>query len=191
MKKLVLVALLVFAIATGVSAKSSIYIGGGISLPSGDAGDLYKTGFGAGIGIGFPVAPNFQIIPKVEFNTFAVDLGILDVAGVTHEGGSLSAFMFGADGRYSIGLPEAKVKPFFLGGLGMAIASVSDFTVSGGGESISVPGVSETKLYFNFGAGIEFAVSPTMNAFLQGRYVSIMTEGSSITFMPFTIGLKF
>ena len=196
MRKGLLTTILILVLATGAFAQTAVYVGGGLSLPSGDLADGWKTGFGATGAIGITVAPSFQIVPKVEFHTFGLDADKFlaeledvlgeDLNGVTIDGGSFSAIMFGADGRFAFGLPEAKMKPFVFGGLGMAIAKISDITASYEGESETVLGTSETKLYFNFGAGIEFEASPTMNIFIQGRYVSISTEGST-TFMPLTV----
>jgi hypothetical protein len=51
-------------------------------------------------------------------------------------------------------------------------------------------GGSETKLAFGAGGGILFSIG-TMHAFLEGRYMSVQTSGSSLTFLPVTLGLMF
>ena len=72
----------------------------------------------------------------------------------------------------------AKVRPYVLGGLGIYNADL------GGSAG------SETKLAFGFGGGILFGVG-TMHAFLEGRYMSVQTSGSSLNFLPISLGLMF
>ena len=82
----------------------------------------------------------------------------------------------------------APTKPFVLGGVGLATLSVSDLE----GVGITIPfDISETKLYFEFGGGVEFKMGPTMNLFLMGRYVNVTSEGEATAFIPISVGLKF
>ena len=79
---------------------------------------------------------------------------------------------------YHLGDRAASVRPYILGGLGVYNA---DF----GGA-----GNSSTKFAFGFGGGILFGIG-TMHAFLEGRYISVQTSGSSLNFVPISLGIMF
>ena len=201
MKKamIALVALLVFAVGAQAqmpSAPFSLYAGGALSLPnSPDAfKDAYKNGFHGYVGAGQNVMPKMQLVGKIEYNQFSFDFDGtgLATAGVDG-GGSQKVWMFGADARYALGLPAAPLKPFFFGGGGMASISTSDFE----GSNLSLVTSTndqlegQTKMYWNIGAGAEFKTSPMMSLFVQARYVSVMTDGEALNFIPISVGLKF
>jgi Outer membrane protein beta-barrel domain len=186
-KKLLIAGAVVFMLCAAVSAQApaspvSIYAGGGLSMPM--APDLFKDywkmGFNGMLGAGYGLTPAFQIVAKGEYHMFP-----LDVEGV--EGADISILMFGADGRFAVGLPAAPIKPFFLVGAGMAKLSASD--LESGAFTVGFP--EETDFYFNAGAGVEFKVGPKANLFVQARYVDVMSEGEATAFIPFTVGLKF
>jgi len=188
MKRLLMILAILLVFAVGASAQVpakpfTVYVGGGLSMPVSPSAfdDLYKMGFHGSGGVGFTVSPMFQVIGRVEYHTWGLDkekYGISDV-----EGGSFKVIAFGADGKFAFGVPGAPIKPFVLGGVGMANISVSDFEYEG--ETIAtIP--SETDFYVAFGGGVEFK-----NFFAQFRYVHIMTEGDATGTVPITVGVKF
>ena len=195
MKKLLLTAVCVIALALGVSAQAptpfSLYAGGALSLPSAPDGfkDGYKTGYHGLAGLGYKFGPAFQMVGKAEYHKFAFDFG--GVSGI--DGGDTRMLMFGGDGRFAFGLPAASIKPFAFAGAGIANIKQSSF----GGNLLLAAGFtptaseSQSKMYYNFGAGVEMKVGPTMNLFVQGRYVNFATDGESTAFIPITLGLKF
>jgi opacity protein-like surface antigen len=200
MKKVLFIAAAAFIMSAVASAQVptpvSLYVGGAISLPSGpeEFSDAYKTGFHATVGVGLKAMPNMQIVGKVEYHRFALDFDQDPLmAGEDISGGNNNMMMFGADARYSLGLPAAPVKPFFLGGFGIAHISMSEFD----GSSTLVTGLNDiqpdaqNKLYYNIGAGVELKTGPAWSLFGQLRYVSVATEGKSSSFVPITLGLKF
>ena len=194
MKKLTLVLVVVVAFAATASAQApkpfSIYAGGAVSLEnSPDAfKDGFKTGFHGMAALGLKMMPMFQVMPKIEYHKFAFDFDGID--GL--DGGSLGIWMFGADGRYSLNMPSSPLKPFFVGGFGFANLKQSDFE---GGLAASTLNASkaesQTKFYFNIGAGVDLASNPAFSVFLQGRYVSIATDNESLAYIPVTLGVKF
>ena len=201
MKKLLLVSAMVVGLA-GMSAAQvpmpfSIYAGGAISLPNAPESfaDTYKTGFHAWAGVGFNAAPSFQIIGKMEYQTFGLDESLFSLAqGVSSvSGGTWKMLMFGADGRYSLGLPAAPIKPFFLGGVGLARIDVSDFQTSDPLVTSLLNAANDpvTKMYWNIGGGVELKAGPAWSLFGQIRYVSVQTEGDASAFIPISVGLKF
>ncbi len=185
--------LLIFATAGWSQLPSkpfNLYAGGGISNPT--SPDAFKEGWklgfhgSGGLGINFGVVPNFQIIGKVEFHTMPFDW---DKAGLPDaSGGAFQVLMFGADGKFALGVPAAPMKPFVIGGAGIAKISVSDITNAGSTVAVDA---DETDFYFNVGAGMEFGSGPAMKFFILARYVHIATEGESTAFIPVTAGIKF
>jgi opacity protein-like surface antigen len=196
MKKLYWMILLFLAFAGMAAAQVpqpfSLYAGGAVSIPQ--APDAFKSGFKTGyhgaIGIGYKVMPNLQVIGKVEYHTFKFDFQSL--TGL--EGGTNKMLLYGADGRYSVGVPSAPLKPYIIGGAGLANIKQSEFSGSDPlATSIlnSVIPESQTKFYYNIGGGVELKSGPAWSMYAQVRYVSIGTEGGSSSFVPITLGLKF
>lgn len=188
MKKVLLIAGLVLALAAGAGAqdaakKMNFYLGAGLGLPMSDFGDAYKMGLHGTGAVGFVVAPGFSILGKVEYHTFSID----DQGASNVDGGSFNALMFGGAGRYNFQTASGKMSPFLMGGLGMANGKVSDLTIGDTKYTFD----SETKLYFEFGGGVDIAAGQAMSLFIQGRYVSIQTDDVSTSFIPVTVGLKF
>ena len=157
----------------------SIYLGGGVSVPTGDAGDIWKFGF-HGLGrVGFNVAPKLDILAGVDFHTFSFD----DQGASGFSGGGLTSINLTGDLKVNLGAPGMSTNPFVLGGVGLGIAKASDLTVTGVGTFV---GDSESKAFIEVGGGAEFN-----KFFILGRYVSIFTSGSSISYIPITVGVKF
>jgi Outer membrane protein beta-barrel domain len=147
-------------------------VGGGLTMPLGNFGDVDKTGWHV---LGVLQLPISQSPIHLRFDAM--------YGQTSHKSGfgSGNTTLTGAtaDLLYHLGDHAAKVRPYVLGGLGFYNA---DF---GGGS-----GNSETKLAFGLGGGILFGVG-TMHAFLETRYMSVQTTGSSLTFLPISLGLMF
>jgi len=197
MKKPLLTAVCVIAFAFGVSAQVpapfSLYAGGALSLPNApdDFKDSFKTGYHGLVGVGYKLGPGFQVVGKAEYHKFSYNF---DFAGLSDvDGGDSKMWMFGGDGRLALDLPAAPIKPFAFVGVGIANIKQSDF---GGNVTLAtalndaLPD-TQNKVYYNIGAGVELKFGPSFNLFVQGRYVSIATEGDKTTFIPITVGLKF
>lgn len=180
MKRLSLLTAVLILVAMTAGAQVpkpfTIYADAGLTVPNGDFGDAYKAGFHLGAGMGFSLAPNFQVIPNIEFHSLGLDASDVD-------GGNMSVWMFGANGRMNLGAGPMPMKPFLLGGVGFAHGTVEAIKMLA--TEIS-PDASTTDFYWNFGAGLQFSA-----LFVQARYVSIATEGSSTNYIPVTVGFKF
>jgi opacity protein-like surface antigen len=200
MKKLLLVLAFVVACSAMASAQVpkpfSLYAGGLISMPQSpdEFKDNFKTGWHFQVGFGWKAAPNLQVVPKIEYQNFAIDYDESPVFSTTYgiEGGNSKMWLFGADGRYSFGLPAAPLKPFALGGFGLANISQSDFE---GTDPLvtayNAASESQTKFYWNIGGGVDLKTGPAWSLYAQLRYVSVATEGDSFGFIPLTLGVKF
>ncbi len=199
MKKVVFTIIMVLVFAFGANAQVpsvpspfSFYGGGAVSIPAGPDGfdALYKTGWHGMAGVGYKFAPKFQVIGKLEYHNFSADF-----QGLPMSGGNGKYTMFGADARINPNLPALPVAPFFFGGVGMAHVAFSEFTsdtdpLSASALNSILP-EAQNKMYWNFGAGFDVKAGKVWSLFVQGRYVSVATEGESTTFIPFTVGLKF
>jgi hypothetical protein len=144
-------------------------VGGGLTLPIGNYGDVDKAGWHVMGLIQFPIS---QSPIHARFDAM--------YGQTSHKSGfgSGNTTLTGATGDilYHLGNRASTVRPYVLGGLGV-------YNFDGGGGS-------ETKLAFGAGGGILFSIG-TMHAFLEGRYMSVQTSGSSLTFLPVSLGLMF
>jgi opacity protein-like surface antigen len=204
MKRIILVALLVLALAVAASAESQIkpavYAGGGIGLLSGPTfiKDYWKMGMGFGGGVGFAITPNIEIVGKVFYNQFPLDDDkILQESGapsgVTIDGLDFRVIEFGADVKYLFTMaPDSKVGPFLVAGVGASNYKFTDVTVSDPNQSISVPTgqYDATDLSFSGGGGVEFMVSPTIAIWVDARFAYIASEGDAISYIPVRAGVK-
>ena len=142
-------------------------VGGGVTVPVGTYGDFDNTGWNI---LGVIQLPLRQSPLHLRFDALYGQTG--------HKVGSGNTTLFGATGGvlYHLGDRAASVRPYIDGGLGLFNADVG--------------GSSETKFAFAAGGGILFGIG-TMHAFLEGRYVSVQTSGSSLSFIPISVGVMF
>lgn len=180
MKKLTLTLAVLVLFAMTASAQVpkpiTIYADAGLSVPNGDFNDSHKAGLHFGLGAGFDVSPNFQIVPNLEYHSFG-----FDISGLT--GGKMTVLMFGVNGRMAMGAGPMPAKPYFLGGLGFARGSLEAIKLL---AAEITPSGSSTDFYWNIGAGVQIT-----SFFVQARYVSISDDGGSTNYIPVTVGFKF
>jgi opacity protein-like surface antigen len=200
MKKLflALAVLVAFASLAGAQVPTpfSLYAGGAVSMPQSPSAfkDAFKSGYHGSVGFGWKLMPSFQAVAKAELHSFGLDFTETGLATSNPNltGGSNRVFMFGVDGRFSVGVPAAPLKPFVLAGVGLAKVDQTDFSGDPLATSLnSLMPESQSKMYWNIGAGIELKGTPLFGLFAQVRYVSIATDGESQSFIPITLGLKF
>ena len=232
MRKLILVGVLLLAFAVTGSAegvKPVFYAGGGISLPMAPSQwdayasmemeigikDMYKSGVNFGGGVGFQVSPMFELVGRVDYNSFSFDdegfsdamvkefEKLLPVTGlsldVDVDGGTLKLLEFMGDVKFLIpvGGEAPAFQPFLLGGIGITNAEISEsewtMSVSYVGQDTTftmlIPSESHTKLAFNIGAGFDWMVSPTVGIFVEGRYAQVALAGDPIGYLPVRGGL--
>lgn len=168
-----------FASAAQAQTPVSFGLGGGVTLPLGDFGDAAKTGFhGTGL---------------VEFQPASLPVGIrLD--GTFHRiGFSDLQEDFAGEGNFQMitgtlngvytfqTAAESKFHPYIIAGAGVYNfkANFDDFDDD-----------SETKFGINGGAGFNMGMGGA-SIFVEGRFHNVFTEGSSTTFVPITLGVRF
>jgi hypothetical protein len=190
MKKLLtgVIGLLMLTLSSACMAEQTSQIKGilsaGVSNPTGDANKLWNMGFHGMGGVGFQVAPALEFVPKIEFHIMPLDkMGVSDLSG-----GTMHVVMIGGDMMVAPELSASSVRPLFLFGLGMGTVSASDLVYQG---QTAITFQSETKIYYNVGAGLQFETSLRTSMFVAVKFVSVQTEGSAITFVPITMGVSF
>ncbi len=149
-------------------------VGGGLTMPSGDFNTAAKMGWhGLGhIGFSTPAGVGFRGDFFYGENKF--------------DGISGKAKLAGGLGNITYAFGSAPgIKPYVIGGIGFFNVK---FGGTGGGVSFSG---SESKFAFGGGAGLKFKAGSDSNFFVEGRYISVQTSGSSTGFIPITAGISF
>lgn len=197
MKKLMMILAILVTFAIGASAQTpsvpvSIYAGGAMSIPTSDFAVAFNNGYHGSLGVGFNVSPMIQFIAKAEYHAFKLDLS--DPAFDGYGGGTNKVIMFGGDLQFSPSFPSLPIAPYILGGAGMANIKQSELT---GPPSLaldftnSLISESQTKMYWDMGAGFQMKTGPKLSLFAQARYVNIVADGGNAAFIPVTVGVKF
>jgi len=151
-------------------------IGGGLVAPTSAYGDLDKAGWHA--------------LGKVEFKVPMSPVG-LRVDG-----------MYGQTSHDALFSPDGNTK--FVGALAnvvlnvpVAVPMVKPYVLAGGGVynmKIKAPsqGIDDSETKFTWGAGAGLSLGAGLvNFFVEGRYLSVQTSGSSLKFLPLTVGVTF
>ncbi len=105
-------------------------------------------------------------------------------------GGALGITSIGASAKMPV-LPLPVARPYVSGGAGLAWLSVGEATTSVAGQpGVTFPASQQNgKTTLSLGAGVDLALGVTV--FLESRYVWILTEGETSTFVPVTLGVTF
>jgi hypothetical protein len=159
----------IILVPAALQAQISLGVAGGLSMPTGDASDVVKSGYNvtAALGIKPPVAPIGLRIDGMwnSFENKTSGVGASRVlAGTANV--TLSAPM----------LPMAYV----IGGAGMYHSSVSGVDNSG-----------STKFGFNGGLGLNLPLTG-FSTFVEARYHHVkLDDNGSFQFVPVTFGIRF
>jgi opacity protein-like surface antigen len=171
-----LVALITIAGAGSLSAQGVRFgIGGGLLVPMGNYKDADKMGWLVGGDatywmMGTPVG----IRADVQYSQTSEKSGVL--AHTTKIIGGL------AEAVYAFGKKGDGVRPYIMGGLGLYNVKIDVSGLSG----------STTKVGFGGGAGLAFKLGTGgTRFFVEGKFVSVATSGSSYTFLPIRAGFRF
>lgn len=159
--------------AQGAARPISFGVSGGISLPSGAAGDELQSGFNANALVeARQAAGPLGFRAEVGYNRFAFDAGDASyrlISGV-------------ANGIFRVGTASGgPVAPYVIAGVGVYNGQISDAQFETD---------SETKLGINGGVGIDIPLSG-IATFIEARYHTIFTEGDRVNFIPITVGIRF
>jgi hypothetical protein len=152
-KTLSAVATLLFLLAAPSTVfGQGIFVGGGVTIPTGDFGDFADTGWMAIGGFSFDVGDG------------GVSAGLEGFYGENKhdtEGDKTNPYGAMAFLLYRAGNPES-VGPYLYGGAGILIHKFSSDTSEGG---------SDTNFGYEFGAGLDFPFGDNVGGWLEGRYM--------------------
>lgn len=169
----VAVALLIGATTTAAQGVR-IGLGAGLLLPMGDYKTADKTGWVAGVDVtDWLTGGSIGIRAEGSYSQTSHKAG---VSGNSKIIGGM------ADVVYAFGKTAASMRPYLLGGVGFYNVK---FTGTG-------PSVSESKIGFGGGGGVAFKLGTGgSRVFVEAKYVSVSTSGSSTTFLPVRAGIRF
>lgn len=171
-------ALLILLMAPSSQALGPVTVYGGLGFSRLSSPDSYKADYANGVhisvGLGFDMAPNLEIVPRYERHSFSAEkTGSLPKMNIS---------MYGADAHLSFGPPSLGFTPVLLGGIGLA---TNEKGSNLGGVALDVT-EKDTDFYYDLGGGIEFR-----RFTFHIRYVSASANGTTISYLPFTVGVKF
>jgi len=163
-----------FVAPAAAQARGYVGLGGGVSIPTGDFGADYKTGWLGQVIAGI-TGPTGRFGGRIDgmYVRHSVD-GVADA--------SRQLLGANADLVVSPGSMDAKLRPYLMGGVGFFNSK---------SEVGSVEGEGVTDFAFNLGGGLSIKAGSKMSVFLEARYVSIQSDPSSTGFIPIAVGLRF
>jgi opacity protein-like surface antigen len=168
-----------------------IGVGGGATVPTGNFNNAYKTGWNITVPLGWQ-----------SFTTpwgLRLDGTYNQVGGRSFTAGGLSSNL--ADAKLWSGMLDAtfrlpwgvnKTSGFYLlGGVGLHhLTNFGNGTFSSSDVgSVSSNGASTTKFGWNAGGGLDFGIGPVA-AFVESRFVSVLTSGQHTNYVPVIAGIK-
>jgi opacity protein-like surface antigen len=180
--------------ATAAPRPLTLGASAGLTLPTGDFGDVTKTGFNVGAHLAFrPATLPFGVRVEGQFNRFAIEDN--ELIGFEADG---NIQIISGTANVVLGVPTdiSAIRPYVIGGVGIYnYRSSGRFTLGGETESGTA---SQTDFGLNGGAGVEFGLGG-LAAFVEARYHVIFNapdddelEGIENTkFIPISFGIKF
>jgi hypothetical protein len=161
-----------------------IGFGGGVEVPTSNAGDFYKNGV---TGQGFLLI-NLGVLPAIRVNLGYSRFDFKNALAGEAQSGNSQILSGVAGMRFNL-LP-GKVRPYLLAGVG-AFNIRSTVNADGSG-SVSQ---SATKFGIDGGAGLAFTIG-RVDAFVEGRVQNVYTDQGvmdtkSIRTIPVTFGIIF
>jgi hypothetical protein len=180
MRKLIggtaLVAALTLAPALAMAQGIRYGVGAGLLMPLGD----YKTADKMGWVVGADVTKwmtGGMLGVRLEGSYSQTS----EASGVTPHSSKIIGGA--ADLVYAFGMSAAQMRPYVLGGVGYYNVKVA---ITGGASA------SESKVGFGFGGGLAFKMGAgSTRLFVEGKWTTVSTTGSSTSFIPIRVGLRF
>jgi hypothetical protein len=167
--------------ATPVMAQGAEFsLGGGLTLPLGDFGDGFNTGWHGLAAVSFAPA-TFPLGFQVDgmYQRFSVD----DGGGVDVD--AHSQFIQGTvNAIYKFKTSEtSQIRPYLIGGVGLYNSKISGDDIPDDLEE------SETDFGINGGAGFDFKFG-NVGAFIEGRFHNVFADPDNANFIPITVGVR-
>ena len=165
-------ALAVTAVAgtsSGAGQSATFGLGGGLTKPLSDYGQVDNTGwhvFGK-VDFGVPASPVSFRVDGMYAQTTAQSTTL---GTTTKLAGGTGDIVY----HLSLGIPD--LKPYLIAG--------------GGLYNVNSSGSSDTKLTWGGGLGTAIGLGP-LHAFVEARYLSVQLDPTPLKFAPVTVGVSF
>lgn len=211
----IIVAVCVIVSATQLSAQStraySFLISGefGFAISPEDFTDYYTKGIGFGLGIEYPVSPNWAIIGIFDMKFFRPDGGMIadwwddegeywNSTNIEVDDGRLTTGTIAFLGKGCLKKPGSMFFPYIKGGFGITIAGADEIKVSfinsiGDPQTVWAAGAENaTNISIILGFGAEKKMGTGHSSiFFDAGIQMIMQEDVNPTIAPITVGIKF
>jgi len=149
---------------------------GGMSMPTGDFGDVASTGYNFGGQADYWMNSQWGFGADVAYHANNASDAVQAALTLIDPGAEMkfSTIQYGVHTTYMIPTQGGTMFPYLQGGAGA-------YNVKTKIEGGSAPGdVSENKLGFNMGAGVDFRATPTVNLGVNGTYHYISADPSAL-----------
>lgn len=145
-------------------------VGGGLTIPTGDAADFAKLGWNATAQIGYEMASGLGLRGDFYYGQHSLEDDFL-VDGKFKLAGGLGnvTYTFRSAG---------KLHPYLIGTVGAMNTKFEDFD-------------GETDVTFGGGAGFIVHTGEDSNFFAEARYLSIQGDEDNANIIPIQIGIRF
>jgi opacity protein-like surface antigen len=146
---------------------------GGIAFPTGDLGTGTNTGYNIAVSVGYkPQFSPLAVRGEAAWNQFGFSNG---------GNGNINIPSF--TGNLEYGLPLGmSFSPYIIGGAGLYRTSAD----IGGNTSNS-----SNDFGWNVGGGVKIPLTTSFETFVEARYNSVSTNGTTLSFIPVTVGIMF
>ena len=136
---------------------------GGLTSPMSDTGDLFNQGFHAGVALKVILIP---LQAEASYDRMS-SRGLGDALSIYALGGSV----------------PIEITP--------AIIPIGVSLIAGGGVYHHGTGANKSSLGINAGASVRIKPLPTLQPFVEGRGVMIFRDQENISFLNFSVGIRF
>jgi opacity protein-like surface antigen len=199
MKKVAIVAVLLLVATTSFAAsdwKPIVNLGGGVSLPTSNFRNSFKTGFNLGGGVGALYKEMFEVTGTAFYSRFPLDQTkfLNNNSNVTSvSGGAAKILNIGAQLKYFIptGQSMARLKPYLVGRLGVAHLTQGDLTATVGGVASTANYSGSTKFAYGIGAGANMELNSSLSLWVEGKFDGVSTPVKNTDFVPIQAGLRY
>ena len=164
--------------APAVAQGAKFSVGGGLTLPLGDFGDVAGTGFHGLAAVGFQPANlpvGFQIDGMYQRFGFEDAPDDFDANFQIIQGTANVVYTF-------VTAEESTFHPYLIGGVGLYNAKAT-------GDDVP-DSESETDFGINAGAGFDFQAG-SVGLFVEGRFHNVFSDPDNTNFIPITVGIRF
>ncbi len=180
--------------ATAGTRAPAVYLGGGLTFPTGP--DTFRTNHKTGsnivAGLTYPVTPYLELGGELEYHFITVDFQEYFQTNLELGGGGIDILLIGMDLRLDVRRVTKPFRPFFLAGGGWSRLWQMNITGQLAFEQYAPLLIeNQTGSYYDLGAGADFKFTTSFTMVLVIRYIEIKQEEDNLKLLPVTLGIKF